>query len=214
MKQWLTLVIISMLMLGGCSGVDKKKQGDNQFQDTIALQDEFTREFIKSPKEVEDGYYLFESKTGGYTMWFPVNANMDQSFYHRRDDKYEEINFGETIKSKNLEYFVVGRYEDKKSTKLIDINLEMLAKSNGYEGNFEKYTLKDNTIYYAEKVEEINENQFIYVYFSYIVSNNTNKAISITYSSTCSNKDSKCTLNRSVEREKAKKLFHSIKFVK
>jgi len=75
MKQWLTLLIISTLILGGCDGMDAKKQNaEEKLPDTIAFQDEFTREFIKSPEEVEDGYYLFESKTGGYTMLFPVNA--------------------------------------------------------------------------------------------------------------------------------------------
>ena len=49
--------------------------------DTVALQDDFTREFIASPEEVEEGYYLFESKTGGYTMWYPKNAKLDQTFY-------------------------------------------------------------------------------------------------------------------------------------
>ncbi|MEC0665844.1 lipoprotein YvcA, partial [Priestia flexa] len=42
-----------------------------EFPNTRALQDEFTRDMIKSTKETEKGYYTLESKTGVYEMLFP-----------------------------------------------------------------------------------------------------------------------------------------------
>ncbi|MDL4840514.1 hypothetical protein QQS35_08660, partial [Aquibacillus sp. LR5S19] len=69
-KQILPLVII-LVILGGC------QLKEAQLPETKAFQDEFTREFMDSTEEVKDGYYLFRSKTDGYTMLFPENAEMD-----------------------------------------------------------------------------------------------------------------------------------------
>ena len=54
--------------------------------DVMAFQDDFTREFMASTKKVEDGYYLFESKTGGYTMWYPEDASIDKGAYERKKE--------------------------------------------------------------------------------------------------------------------------------
>lgn len=52
--------------------------------DTIAMQDDFTREFMASAEEIEEGYYLFESKTAGYTMLYPVNSKQSKMSYEKK----------------------------------------------------------------------------------------------------------------------------------
>ncbi|OHR73236.1 hypothetical protein HMPREF3291_20040 [Bacillus sp. HMSC76G11] len=56
--------------------------------ETEAIIDEFTREFMASSKEVEEGYYTFQSKTKGYTMLFPENAKISSGDYEQIENSY------------------------------------------------------------------------------------------------------------------------------
>jgi hypothetical protein len=74
-RRWQALLLSAMVLTGGCS-MDAKEH-PKKWPNTAAFQDEYTREFMASTKEVKDGYYLFKSKTGGYTMWFPKDAGQN-----------------------------------------------------------------------------------------------------------------------------------------
>ncbi len=183
---------------------------------TAALQDEFTKEFIPSTKETEEGYYTFESGVGGYTMLYPVNAVMDQTFYQYRDQDYEVIYFWEDREDENYGYFVTGRFEEGKFTQLIDSNLDLMIGSEKLvtPADFENYSVEDNDIYFADFRQNINDdkNGFYFTFLGYIKSQTSEKAISLEYSSTCLSNTEECKLNLDQERERAKKIFHSIRF--
>ncbi|MGM9949956.1 MAG: hypothetical protein ACI33P_07500 [Lysinibacillus sp.] len=80
-KLYMLIFLSGALLIGGCG----KKEADNQetvqeeqqSSTSLALQDDFTKEFIPSTEEAEEGYYTFESGVGGYTTLYPVNAVMD-----------------------------------------------------------------------------------------------------------------------------------------
>ncbi|UHA58891.1 hypothetical protein KDJ21_018965 [Metabacillus litoralis] len=62
----------------------KKEADTKELPNTAAFQDEFTRSLLDSPEEVKEGYYLFKSKTGGYSMLWPKNAVTDGPPFYQR----------------------------------------------------------------------------------------------------------------------------------
>ncbi|WP_332651858.1 hypothetical protein, partial [Lysinibacillus sp. 54212] len=183
---------------------------------TLALQDEFTSRFLTSSKEVQDGYYELKSGIDGYTLLFPVNATLDQTFYQYRDQEYEAIYFWEDREKENYGYFVKGRFEDRKITQLIDSNLDLLIgseKSLAPE-DFEKYEIEENDVYFAEFKQNIidNEKGYYLHFLGYVKSQTSDKAIALSYSSTCISETEECKLKLDQERERAKKIFHSVRF--
>src|SRR5690625_6755165 len=74
--------------------------------DTIAMQDDFTRGFMASTEEEEEGYYIFESKTGGYTMLYPVNSNLGQIYYKKVNESFKTLHFGESKERSKVTYFI------------------------------------------------------------------------------------------------------------
>ena len=223
-KRYLPFLFAATLLIGGCGTMKTNDNSDTnsttnaQVEEvqTAALQDDFTKEFIPSTEEVEEGYYTFESGVGGYTMLYPVNAVMDQTYYQYQGQDNEVIYFWEDREVENYGYSVVGNYEDRKITQLIDANLDLLIGSTDLltPQDFEKYTKEDNDIYFAEYRQNINKdkNGFYLHFLGYIKSQTTDKAIRLEYSSTCISKTEECHLDLAQERERAKKIFHSVRF--
>jgi len=79
-----------------------------------AFQDEFTRQFLDSTKEVKPGFYLFRSGTNGYTMLFPENAILSDKFYEVDQNHFETIGIGASF-GENISYFMNLRYLNKAS---------------------------------------------------------------------------------------------------
>ncbi|WP_026679021.1 hypothetical protein [Fictibacillus gelatini] len=193
--------------------MDKENQSE-KLPDTVAFNDKFTREFMDSPKEVREGYYLFKSKTGGYTMLYPKNANMDEAYYERHKDYYEAINFGESSKKDNISYYVRNTYEKGEITNDIDVNLNLLSDYIHYKGEYSKFNYDDKTIYFAKDTERVNDenNGVFYGFFSYIKSNSGDQAVRFFYDVTCLDEKQKCNIDIKKEAEKAKMLMESVKF--
>ena len=183
---------------------------------TAAWQDEFTREFLVSSEETEEGYYTFKSGIDGYTMLYPVNAIMDPTYYQYEDTDNEVIYFWEDRKQENYGYYMKGRYENNKTTQFIDSNLRFLIGSEKLitTKDFEKNIIEDKDIYFAEFRQNINEdkNGFYLTFLGYVKSHSNHKAISLEYSSTCLSETEECKLDVNQERERAKKIFHSVNF--
>src|SRR5690625_6772365 len=96
LKSKVVLSVFILFLLGGCNVLGQKdisEMDPAELPDVIAFQDDFTREFMSSLDEVEDGYYLFESKTGGYPMMYQENAKMNQTYYQKYEDTLETIHF-------------------------------------------------------------------------------------------------------------------------
>ncbi|TDL79180.1 hypothetical protein [Peribacillus frigoritolerans] len=142
MKKIIQLGLFFMLIFTGGCGMSKEKENGktdaSTLPETEAFKDEFTREFIASGEEVEEGYYPFQSKTKGYTMLFPVSATISSTSYDSQEEFFETYNFGEGVKESNLSRYVTITYEDKPTTKNIEFNLDMLSEHAGYETSFEK----------------------------------------------------------------------------
>lgn len=217
-KRSVLLIFAAIFLVGGCDvlGRNDKERTEVEKENiqTAAWQDEFTREFLISSEETEEGYYTFKSGTGGYTMLYPVNAVMDDIYYQRSENYYEEIYFGESRKDENYTYALTGHFEDRGITEWINENLELLSETPITTEDFKKYTIDDNDIYFAEYklTANDNENGYYLVFLCYVKSRSNHKAIHFRFSSTCLSETEECKLEVNEERERARKIFHSVHF--
>src|SRR5690625_3379955 len=129
MKRLILLMFLVLLLMGGCKNMknnqDLQDADPKDLPDTIAMQDDFTREFMASAEEEEEGYYLFESKTGGYTMLYPVNSKLDDIYYEKVNDSYEALHFGESKESSNVAYVIRSAYKQGENTNDIELYLTL-----------------------------------------------------------------------------------------
>ena len=169
-----------IIMVAGCNtsqGESKKATADMKIPDTIAYKDDFTRKYLNSNKEVIKGFYPFNSMTKGYTMQFPVNAKVSQEELALNSDVFETFRFNEVDRKENLVYDYKITYENRPIASNIDLNLALLSRDVGYEGNYEQFDHEGKTYYYAKIVKK-DKKAITYRYFSYIKSSQSDKAIS------------------------------------
>jgi hypothetical protein len=214
LKKRIQLILVIMLFITGGCGMSKEKENGkidaSSIAETEAFQDEFTRGFLASNEEVEEGYYTFESKTKGYTMLFPVNATISSTTYDSQEDFFETYNFGEGVKESNLSRYITITYEDKPITKNVEVNLDMLVEHAGYETTFEEIKNGDNLIFYGMGSQTINDEETkkkadFYGYLGYIQSQKNEKGIQFFYEVTCMDADQSCEID--VKKEGVNALF-------
>jgi hypothetical protein len=210
LKRWGNLLLLMLIWIGGCE-MDSKAQPE-KLPNTVAFQDKFTREFMVSPKEVKEGYYLFKSKTGGYTMLYPKNAKIDRMFYEKHKKYYESIHLGGGREKENISNYIRMTYENAKITENIDVNLDLLSTYVHYNGKYTKFKSNNNTIYFGKNEQHISNNDIIYYFFSYVKSNHSYQAVRFIYAVTCKDANQKCNMDVQKEEERAKMFMKSIKF--
>ena len=208
--------IAIIVILTGCTisveEGEKTKETSHLWPETPAFKDDFTREFIDSTEEVQEGYYQFKSKTEGYTMLFPVNAKVAAVAYGLNQDVFETYSFGEQVKEKNLAFYYKMTYENKPMTKHIDINLKSLSRYAGYDGEYEKFEHAGKTYYYATDVSKDGEITY-YSYLNYIKSNKSDKALSYFVDSTCADNSGNCKMDPKELEERFLIMMKSVDFL-
>jgi hypothetical protein len=213
LKSKIVLSLFILFLLGGCNVLGQKdisEMDPADLPDVIAFQDDFTREFMSSLEEVEDGYYLFESKTGGYTMMYPENAKMDEIYYEMPGDAFEAIQFGEDEGANDFQYFVRSIYESGSRVGDVDSLLGMLSEDTNYHGEYRRIESENKTIYFATsqyvtKSKGSTTNQF----FAAIMSNHSDQAISMRYN-ILNNKDIEIDLDH--VQDEVLNIMESIEF--
>ncbi|WP_164218655.1 hypothetical protein [Virgibacillus sp. YIM 98842] len=189
---------------------DISEMDPDDLPEVIAFQDDFTREFISSLDEVEDGYFLFESKTGGYTMKYPENARMDQLYYEMPDDKFEDIQFGEGEETNDHEYGVRATYDKGGRSSEFNRLKGVFEARTSYEGNYESIEYDDKTIHFATSEYFDQDGEIIsYNFLGIIMSNYSDQSVSMAY---MTDKDSVGDIDLEVIQEKTMKIMESIEF--
>lgn len=213
MKRFLQVYILILLVFtGGCGMNSDQGNGrvnQKSLPETRAFKDEFTREFMKSTKETEEGYYTFESKTKEYTMLFPENGKISMGDYEQIDTNYEALSFAEKIDQENVTYFITINFEESPHAKNTSVYTKQLSNATGYSGEYSKYKLDDKTIYYGEYADH---ESGLYFYSAYIVSNKLDKGIRFVFSGRCIDEPNACQPSPSVVKDKIKRATESIKF--
>ena len=211
----LILFIVSIgLILGGCQMAkgngDETKPSEMKAEDlpdVRALQDEFTRSFIESTEEVEQGYYSFLSGTKRYRMLFPKEGAIHQG-YGVKEDQFEgflmsTINDNGTDSQIKINYYA---YATKES---VDGGLEMLEGRVEQKLDFEKMTTETTDLYYAP----IQFDSDIFGIAALVVSLNDDGVIQVVYDTQCKDDKSKC---QAIKEEEVDKMIHwlqSIEFI-
>ncbi|MFV2049602.1 hypothetical protein ACEWK1_19880 [Metabacillus sp. YM-086] len=192
----------------------KKEADTKELPNTAAFQDEFTRSLLDSPEEVKEGYYLFKSKTGGYSMLWPKNAVTDgPPFYQRTKDSFEKIIFYDRNEKGNYRYSFSTTYSTYGES-AIDSSLNLLSSGVSYFGEYKKIETDKTHIYFA-KSEKSYEGATGYFFFSYITSKESQKGLEYIYSAECIDySKSNCNIEIKKEEEKALHYMKSVKFNK
>src|SRR5699024_9022676 len=91
------LIMVLITLLGGCQA-DKDETITNPSEidkedlpDVHAFEYEFTRKFLQSTEETEEGFYSFLSKTKKYKMDFPGGGVIDDRMYSVTKNVHEEV---------------------------------------------------------------------------------------------------------------------------
>ncbi|CAM4006291.1 hypothetical protein [Mesobacillus zeae] len=179
---------------------------------TVAFQDEFTRGFMDSTKEVEDGYYLFKSKTGGYTMLFPKHAKIATFGFEQSGDELETFSFGEVRNEENISLKWKVLYENMPRTRDVESNLAFLSDSYGYKGDYTQFKQEGKTYYYAKKVKNI-EGKEVNTFLYLIKNDSDDKAISYSMKYICTDSKKPCKVDQQTMEAEAERLIKSIKFL-
>ncbi|WP_121661808.1 hypothetical protein [Metabacillus litoralis] len=190
----------------------KKEADSKELPNTAAFRDEFTRSLLDSPEEVEDGHYLFESKTGGYSMLWPENAVTDgPPYYQRTKDSFEKIIFYDRNEKENYDYSFSTTYSTYGES-AIDSSLGILSDSVRYDGEYEKIETNKTRIYFA-KSEKVFEDSIAYFFFGYITSKGNQKVLEYIFSAEClDNTKSNCNIDIKKEEKKALHYMKSVEF--
>jgi len=217
MKRLILLIFVVLLLMGGCKRMENNQDlqdaDPKDLPDTIAMQDEFTREFMASAEEEEEGYYLFESKTGGYTMLYPVNSKQSRSYYEKANDSFEALHFGEGKESANVPYFIQSTYNRGKIADRLSTQFKLLSNATDYDGEYEEIELDDKVIYFAKKSVKVNSDENnAFDFFGYIKSKGSKQAVRYVYGVTCFDEEDDCNYDFDAIEEEVKKLMKSIEF--
>lgn len=214
MRKVILFALLSILALVGC-GVqnhDVTQKGSSQQSDAAALQDEFTREFIDTSVEVEEGYLQFQSKIGGYTMLYPENAIADPMTYETSGETFELMKFG-SEKNNNLSLLVYASYNKNKDTNEADLYLELLSSKYKYYGEYEKIELVDKNIYLATKKHNTKKNGLSsFSVLGFVQSKSSNQAVRYEYNQICYETEKGCNYKENDIINEALKLMESITF--
>ncbi|MDQ0231212.1 hypothetical protein [Metabacillus malikii] len=215
MRSWFIYVLVGTLIFaGGCT--TKKEVERKEWPKTPAFQDEDTREMLDSTEEVQDGYYLYTSKTGGYSMLWPVDAKLDS--YDNNGDTYEKIIFGGSSKVDNYFYEIRTTFDNSAPETYIDNFLSNLSTSLKYDGEYKELKEENMSIYFAKKKKTLkfSEDRTVHSFFSYIRNNETEQGFEFIYSIRCFDNDNSkdCAINESKEEERALMLMKSISLQK
>lgn len=211
MRSWLNYALIfTLIFTGGCSM--KKEVDREELPNTAAFQDEFTRSLLDSPEEVEEGYYLFKSKTGGYSMLWPKNAVTDgPPFYQKTKDSFEKIQFYDRSEKENYDFSFSTTYSTYGESS-IESSLNILSSGVSYFGEYKEIETEKTRIFYAKKELPLKLST-AYFYFGYIVSKGNQKGLEYIYIAQCID-ESNCEIEVEKEEKKALHYMKSVTFNK
>ncbi|UAC47613.1 hypothetical protein K6959_13210 [Bacillus aquiflavi] len=194
--------------------------------DTPAYQDEFTREFFLKDGEAPEGFHLFESGTGKYTMIFPANYVVEESSYYRKKGRGSGVINTENVylhqdgvhPKKNQQIKGINLFLKPDGNVLVDAALRVMLKKINAPSDTKIETIKDDnkTVYYAENISDyeaedgsINTTFFLY---GLITDNRSKQALYFNLRQKCFDSNEKCEIDFDKEKAMALKMLESVQF--
>ena len=194
--------------------VEKNGETQTEFPETIAAQDEYTRSFLVSTDEVSEGYYALKPWTEAYTMWIPVDANLSQTFYEKREQHWERFSYSWEENDENISYLLYGQFEDRPDSEEVGLNhLSFFAQ---YEGDYSKSEDEENIYYYGKNIYEVGEEGEekipVYSHIGFVKHKNSGKSLGILYDHNCSDWTTNCDADTERIKNNFWELVKSVKF--
>lgn len=215
MRKFFGLLLISAcLVLGGCQMENEEnrlasfKMTTEDLPNVPAFQDEFTRSFLQSNREVKDGYYPFLSATGAYKMWLPKGAEISDRMYGKEDNRFESLFMGVDNGDGSESQIAVNYYLTEKNED-VEFNLEMIEENIGSQLDFTKTSLMEKDLYtafYAYDSEAFG-------YAAYVQNTEAPGGIHIIYKTKCQ-LGSTCIDLEEKEKKRIMEFIESIEFVR
>ncbi|MEE6132141.1 hypothetical protein [Priestia sp. GS2] len=214
-------LLLSSLFVGGCQMSDEQSRKTKpldqkpsevaieELPNARALQDEFTRDMIKSTKETEKGYYTLESKTGEYEMLFPAGGEIDGIGYTRKGESSEAFLAGILYNDKT-EALLRIKYTNALFNDETGIGYakELLTNSIGEDMEFDRIDGKGKVTYIAPFTMD----EGLYGYAAYIHPDKGWGGVEIVYSGSCMDNPKSCGPEEEEFKKRAYKLISSVKF--
>jgi len=174
--------------------------------DVHAFEDEFTRKFLQSTEETEEGFYPFLSKTKKYKMDFPGGGVIDDRAFSINEKDYEEVPI--TIKD-DTGYGMHIIYYSGNTKDLLEEDLHAFKKRLGYDGDLKKLKKSDRSIYYAHFRDNGFDN-----YIGYVLNEQDTGGIEVFYEIDCRDeKKGICQEKKMANNERAMKWMESVQFI-
>ncbi|MBN8208901.1 hypothetical protein JI666_09105 [Bacillus sp. NTK071] len=162
---------------------DPEKVSAEDLPDTRAMQDEFTRSFLKSTEEVEEGYYLFVSGIDRYEMYLPITSIIDERGYSTNKG-FEQLAIGIEHSSYNIGITIEYISHLKKDN--LETNLSLLG-SITENIDFKKVNQGINDLYYGNFIREED-----FGFIAYVQNTKDTGGILISYYIECIESDVSC----------------------
>lgn len=231
-KALVILSTLAVFILGVC-GVKKEEANQTQAREeqkapkemntkdlpqVTAFQDEATREYMVSTKEVELGYYLLESKNKRFRMIFPDKGKVILSRSSYISENEESIGFNSYDEDNNILFDgKVTYYKGHSFVQDIEVMLEINSGKNDYTGEYHNEE-NNNNIYLASKkytFDNIDRKyNFTYGYFGIVkFEEEEDEGIEFSFSYSCKDDDKACNLEEGETKNSAKKIIESISFL-
>lgn len=201
-------IILSFVLFQVGCGIQNKEEVPN----TVAFQDEFTKNFLETSKEVVEGHYLFKSQTDLYTVHIPINASMHKAVYQRAGDEFEAVGIVENDQEQNLSIYYNIFFDNQPRANDIEFKLDMFETYLDYTGDFEESIRDSITYYYAEDKFEFEGKKSLY-YFGYIKPPIENIGIQFIGTVTCIDYEKPCKQDSKEANEQVLNIMHSINFI-
>ncbi|MED4054448.1 lipoprotein YvcA [Niallia taxi] len=194
-----------------------KEMDANDLPKVTAFQDEATREYMVSTKEVEPGYYLLESKSKKIRMLFPEEGKYSDLLSNFSKNE-EIIGFDEYDKEANiLMNGQITYYQGQSFLRKTDTMIEIISGKNKYSEEYQKEN-KDNTEisigYKKSNFDNLDrKNNYSYRYFGFVKPNQSlDEGVEYSFIFTCKDDNQSCSLDEKIARDKVKKMISSIQF--
>src|SRR5699024_4853550 len=206
------LFTVLIILLGGCQ-MDKDETSTNPSEidkedlpDVHAFEDEFTRKFLQSTEETEEGFYPFLSKTKKYKMDFPSSGVIGDRSYSNKKNEYEE--FPIHIKEGTGVKIHINYYSNRRAEQLT-ADLNRFKKRQGYEGDFNKLEKDNQTLYYTNS-----EGSGFRDYLGYVQNEKGTGGIELVYEIDCRDEKKEiCKKNKQNDKKHAMKWMKSVQFI-
>lgn len=227
-KRYVLCLALTILLLGACTGMNESDENTNsstidkevtaqvdvERPEHAAVQDHYTRTFLVSEEEVEEGFYEMRTWTDVYSMHIPAEATLDETYYMKRDKSWEQFLFSWIDEEANLSYGVQGQFEDGEGSE--EPGLKRMTRYMKFEGDYEKSEDDQHIYYYGKMITEVGgrdgrEKVPVYSYLGFIKDKDSNKTLALIYEHNCSDWTNTCQADT---KEIEEHFWHIIKSVK